>query len=152
MVKLHNSHPNKSKIYSSIYDIKYFAKIDSFYTKVRIYTHSLSEMVESKFRCTNAEFVLRKSFRYRWLFTPSKRMVNWINSPALFLACSCNATADVAILTCLAFSSSSSDELSSVILSSYAFWIKTGFKSLIYRTFGLKQTKYQGLQKDPTYL
>ena len=42
------------------------------------------------------------------------------NVPALFLAVSCNATAEVAILTCL-FSSSSSIELSSDILSSYAF-------------------------------
>ena len=118
-----------------------------FYTKVRIYTHSLSEMVESKFRCTNAEFVLRKSFRYRWLFTPSKRMVKWINSPALFLAWSCNATADVAILTCLAFSSSSSDELSSVILSSYAFWIKIWFKNLIYRIFGFDWNQTNQISK-----
>ena len=34
MVKLHNSNLNKSKIYSSIYDIKYFAKIDSFIPKL----------------------------------------------------------------------------------------------------------------------
>ena len=104
-------------------------------------------MVESKFRCTNAEFVLRKSFRYRWLFTPSKRMVKWINSPALFLAWSCNATADVAILTCLAFSSSSSDELSSVILSSYAFWIKIWFKNLIYRIFGFRWLNIKNYRK-----
>ena len=72
------------------------------------------------------------------------------NVPALFLAVSCNATAEVAILTCL-FSSSSSIELSSDILSSYAFCkkVKISFMlnelSMLWNrlSFGSMETNYK---------